>query len=563
MSPSLGQSALLEDCIQHILSFLRFNQVPTLCSLLRVNKALYRITVPILYQNPFLLVHNRKLDETERTERLILLLRLFISELDPSLRAELPPWLAEDEDEDEDKGEGDTSQQKPDVVGSGGYFYHYRRHDHSFLAIRAIPQLFGTITKAQSQATLARLDRVFLRHCGSRAQSICLPSSRATQFLDFIPTLSCLKRLEIHDVINMTTSSLDSLVEWIKLHDNIHGTLRELSIGGAAEYDDCHNERDMKDLVRLPQAFKTLATLDTRSWSEGWPMIDQISVEFLERLTMDYAEGQAPESGVDFLLRCRTLKVLDLFVPAQDTFQGVVKLSKSLHQHTSLYQPKTTSGVSQGVTLGGQGTVMPPIEKLYISGNHLNLRNALEDAAIGLSQSLRILKATSLARYDVREPSLTWGQPLGIQMPFLRELQLQGDITLEFRFSLLRCCPNLISLKLLVNGVESCGQENNPIEEILSLTKLQTLQLHGRWPLSMTFINGLATTLTGLKILDLARCFGVELSQIMMAVRHMEFLWRLGWAMEDLEDAEELSRYWSDHAPRIKIGEILWDEFSA
>ena len=159
-------------------------------------------------------------------------------------------------------------------------------------------------------------------------------------------------------------------------------------------------------------------------------------------------------------------------------------------------------------------------------------------------------------------PSLTWGRPLlDIRMPFLQELQLQGDIALEFHFSLLRCCPQLQSLKLLVNGLESCQQEGNPLEEILQLHGLQTLQLLGRWPLTMSFIRGIVSHLTGMKMLDLARCYGVDLDSVMKEVRTMDHLSRLGWYMAEVEDADELLARWSERAPRIRIGDIHWNEF--
>ncbi|KAF9169107.1 hypothetical protein BGX21_010961 [Mortierella sp. AD011] len=563
MPPSHRQPTLLVECIEHIISFLRSNHLPTLCSLLLVNKTFFKITVPILYQSPFVLVRNeRRFAVDEKPDRLILLLRLFFSELDPSLLADLPPYSVEDDDDQDviDRKDQEPlliTQRKSFIAESGGYFYYYRRHDHDFIADYAIPWLFGTVTNAQSQAVLTQLDKMFLKHCGSRIHSLCLASVRATQLRGCIPILTCLRRLEIHDVINMTTSGVDALVEWIKFHNDIHGTLRELRLGGVAEYG--RSSEDMKDLVRLPQAFKTLVALDTSFWSEGWSMIDQIPLESLERLIMDYGEGRAPESKVDFLLRCRSLRILDLFVPEADTFQGVVRLFRSLHQPTS-YQPEVVSGEPLKVTPGEQ-VCIPPIERLYISGDHLNLRNAMEDAAVGLSKSLRVLKVTSLARQNVVKPSLTWGQPSETHMPFLSDLQLQGDITLEFHFSLLRCCPNLISLKLLVNGLESCGQVDNPIEEILSLRKLQILQLHGRWPLSMTFINGIAPNLTGLKMLDLARCFGASLHQVMKAIHKMEYLWRLGWDNEDVDDAKEAIEYWRTHTPMIRVGPIQWEEF--
>ncbi|KAF9946829.1 hypothetical protein BGZ65_009358, partial [Modicella reniformis] len=413
----------------------------------------------------------------------------------------------------------------------------------------------------ETLSILAQLDEIFLRHCGTRVLSFCLPSTRVQQFSSLIHTLANLKRLEIHHIKGISEPILQALVEWIKEHDKVHGTLNELQIGGLSEFDE-YDTSDMQDLIQLALTFKTLRSLDTRSWSEAWSMIDQLAIESLERLVMDYGEGHAPEKGSSFLLRCRSLKVLDLFIPAPDTFQGAVELFKSRLQ-LSLPEPKITLDKTPYFPCNGFGAVLPPVERLNISGHHQNLRNALEDAAVALSQSLRVLKVTSMERYDVLKPTLTWGRPFEIyQMPFLHELQLQGDIALEFHFSLLQCCPNLTSLKLMVNGMDSCSQVDNPIDEILSLKRLQTLQLLGRWPLTTEFLQGIAKNLTGLKMLDLARCFGVNLDDVMKAVYRMEFLWRVGWSMEDADDEElELLACWSSRAPQILIGFIHWDEF--
>ncbi|KAI1318758.1 hypothetical protein EDD11_005829 [Mortierella claussenii] len=626
------QPTLLVECVVHVLSYLKYNQVPTLCSLLRVNKTFFRLTAPILYQNPFLIVYNRLWSEDEKTWRLAWLLRQFLSEIDPALQKELPPWSTEQDDDEDgyrdddqirnrhsilpvvpftkgtmakisflkpcatsdaslaqnlqrgdsqvpfeqhyravkdsihhslmnngdtgsmEEGHKDNIERPPSYSAEiGGYFLHYRRQDHSFLAANAIPRVFRTITRIQCQSILGQLDGIFLRHCGSRVQSMCIASIHVQQFSGYIPMLSCLKRLEIHHVKRITPTILDALVEWIQQHNKTHGTLRELQIGGLTGIDD-DDMSSMKELVRLPQAFKTLLAFDTRAWSEAWSIVDQIPVEALGRLAMEYGEGQAPTTSVNFFLNCRYLKVLGLFIPAPDTFRGVAKLFR-------MQQGNEARDIPLDTALTGYGLGIPPVERLYISGDHVNLRNALEDAAVGLSQSLRILKASSLARHSVLKPSLTWGRPLEIHMPFLQELQLQGDIALEFHFSLLRCCPHLTVLKLMVNGMESCGQENNPLDEILGLKKLQTLQLLGRWPLSLTFVEGIAYNLTGLKILDLARCFGVSLGQVMETVYSMAFLWRVGWDMEEETDADLLLKQWKEWAPKVKIGFIHWNEF--
>ncbi|KAG0208358.1 hypothetical protein BGX28_000652 [Mortierella sp. GBA30] len=558
---------LLLECIQHILSYLQLNQLPTLCSLLTVNRTMFQLTLPILYQSPFVLVRDsRHWKDEEKTRRLVSLLRLFLSELDPALREMLPPSIIDDSDNEEEDWDSDYAKGPSPTCTAPvrGYFFHYRRHDHSVLAAYAIPRWFGAITRRQSQGILAHLDQAFLAHCGGRAISLCLDATRVNSFNSSITSLACLRRLEIHHIKEVTESSLGELVEWIRKHDSIHGTLRELQLGGLTAYVDDDDTNNQACLVQLPQAFKTLNVLETKSWQEAWTMIKEIPVEALYRLAMEYSDGVATPHGSDLLLRCKALKVLDVFVTAPDMFQGLADMVRT---HSLPAQSSSTSYTTTIAYVGCDSNVLsiggvPPIERLYLSGHHANLRNALEDATVGLSQTIRILKATSIERHNVLKPSLTWGGPgLDIQFPFLQELQLQGDIALEFHFILLRRCPNLQSLKLLVNGMESCQQADNPLEEILSLRRLQTLQLLGRWQLEMTFIQGIASNLTGLKILDLERCFGMDLDDVMQAVHTMSYLSRLGWDEDEVDDANEVVARWQKRAPRIRIGHVHWNEF--
>ncbi|KAF9132762.1 hypothetical protein BGW39_011344 [Mortierella sp. 14UC] len=606
---------LLQECIQLVLSYLQFNQLPTLCSLLRVNRTLFQLTTPILYWNPFLTVRSRGIwSEDEKADKLEQLLRLFISELDPALRAQLPPLAYMDEDDEQEDWTSNavssvasqSATSIPDI--SRGYFYHYRRLDHSFLASRAIPKVFGTFSRSHSQAVLAQLDKVFLLHCGDRALSICMATPRVKSFTGMIPILKCLRRIELHRMECVTDENLQEMVDWIKTHNETHGTLRELQMGGHSEYDNrCYDDgadsqrfesrryykasefddddtNSRRDLVLLPQTYRTLTELDTRSWSGAWPMIDQVPVEELFRLVMDYGEGVAPDKGTSFLLRCKGLKVLDLYVPAMDTFRDVAYLFKSRFHPTSIpedeHQAATAAGAGAAATASTSnapstptparntlkdGTaILPPVEKLYISGHHGNLRNALEDAPVGLSRTLRILKVTSMERHAVEKPSITWGYPLlQVEMPFLVDLQLQGDIALEFHFGVLRSCPNLVSFKLMVNGLFSCAQAGNPVDEILSLRKLQTLQLLGKWTLTKEFVRGIGIQLTALKMLDLARCCGVELEELLESVEGLEFLWRVGWDMEEVDGADALVERWRTRAPHVTVGFIQASEFYA
>ncbi|KAG0043052.1 hypothetical protein BGZ83_011892 [Gryganskiella cystojenkinii] len=616
---------LFVECLEHVLSYLRNNQLPTLISLLRVNSTVFHLTVPLLYRNPFLVVHDhRSWTPEQKEERLVLLLKLFLSELEPSLREQLPPIAQGEEDEEEewdesrdgylaqlqkkdpaDLSEIDTKKESVLPVlhrGEGGvrkYFYHYRKQDHSFLARCAIPTVFGgrnhftgvmdmtALFKAASSANkinvdkarvvqqrvdkdrtiLSRLDQLFMLHCNFHLLSLRLSALRVHQFREALPFLSKLQGLDIQHIESLeeTEEKLDELVDWIQTHDRTFGTLRELTLGGLTEFE-LYDNGSSPELVRIPLAFKKLTVLDTRSWTVAWSMIDKVPVEELERLAMDFGEGERPMNEAQLLTRCKNLKVLDTYVPGPDTFSDVVDLY--MHRMGVPVVDFPTAPTASDVTLADRWTAppcLPPIERLYISGEHYNLKHAIQDAAIGLSQSLRVLKATSMERRSVEKSTLTfWSTHLSnFHMPFLHELQLQWDIALEFRFESLQYCPNLVTLRLMVNGLESCGRPENPMDPILDLPKLQTLQLMGRWPLTRVFIDQIPKKLTGLKILDLERCFGVELNEVMESVHTMEFLWRVGWVFEPEkeEQGKEVITYWGQKAPQIRVGAIEFSEY--
>ncbi|KAF9586473.1 hypothetical protein BGW38_004369 [Lunasporangiospora selenospora] len=472
MSNTHPQPTLLLECLQHVLSYLQFNQLPTLCALLRVNSTLFSLTAPILYSSPFAAIRANAgvwRDSTDRTYRQVQLLCLFFNELDPSLKAQLPRYstylVFDEEDEDEDDGDENGARSKAPAAMQR-YFRHYRYHDHAFLVQDVIPLLFETTTQSQHNHVLSVLDTLFLSHCGDRVVSMCIPSTNIRRFTPFLPSLACLRRIEIHRIQHITEPLLEELVEWVEAHNQIHGTLRDLRIGGITDYYD-FDMSDLAMLVRLPQAFKCLSVLDTRSWSTAWEVIDQVPVQRLERLVMDHGEVQSTD-GIQsqFLQRCPQLKVMDLFVPRPDTFRELARISMELSDFGQV--PTQHSPLSSS-------SLLPPIERLYISGDHDNLRNAVQDSIVGLCRTLRVFKATSVARQPTLVPSLTWGFPQSVHLPYLQELQLHGDIVLEFRFSLLLSCPNLSVLKLMVNGLDSCAQEGNPMYPILTLQYLQTL----------------------------------------------------------------------------------------
>ncbi|KAF9419452.1 hypothetical protein BGZ94_009402 [Podila epigama] len=530
----------------------------------------FGLTTPILYSSPFALVkyNSVKWNVEERTERLVMLLRLFLAELDPDLQAQLPPWTTEEDDENLEEGwidDDDVCESKNKVKDKNGvhsparqYFHHYRVHDHSFLVTKVIPLVFGAVSdKRASQTILQTLDQLFHHHNGGSALSMCISVKRVAHLESLLPKLSSLRRIEVHNIEDISEDILDKVIDWIKRHDERFGTLRELQIGGLTEYDEYDLSRD-KFMIKLAQAIRALTVLDTKSWTEAWLMVDELPVEELERISLEYGGNQASSQGGKFLLRCKRLKILDLFVPTPDTFRPVAEyVSQAAAAKDGLSFSTLSLSPSRTTTMSPMTASVPPIERLYLSGTLNNLKTSVEDAAAAFASTLKILKATSITRHQTLVPSICWD---GVFMPHLTELQLQHDIALGLSFSLLaKVAPNLTILKLLVNGYQSCGQDNNSVDGILMLSKLQVLQLLGVWPLRKSFIQGLAWQVTGLKILDIERCFGIELDETMETLSKMEYLWRLGWDLSD-ED-EDITKKWQSRAPRIQIGPIGWDEY--
>ncbi|KAG0236247.1 hypothetical protein BGW42_003892 [Actinomortierella wolfii] len=549
---------------------------------------MFEQAVAFLYNNPFAAAAS-ELNWSKRelvSKRHAALLTTFLLEADPQVVSELPPWslkqrrrqqpvhgafghpaevarmkrtmrlgtlddkkralllsslgerIDDDEEEADDHNDGNEDEDKA-LERRRRFYHHYFRHfryqNVNIIPVEALMRVFPTITNEEIPHLRRRLTRAFMMHNPSNVLSLSLnaPDMASMDIRAVIPSLSSLRFIQIDQLTALQESEIGSVVDWITHHNELHGSIKHLTLGGYYD-EDKYSDGNRTYLVKIVQAFPSLLTLVMTQWSEAWRNIGEIPLTTLRRLVMDHGGGCPRPEDADFLSRCERLEILDLYVAEVDPFDKLAQ--RYLAHHRWAHDNQTNSegnthsrSLIKAVPLPG----IPPIRKLYISGEGTDshLRNAFDNAPVALSQTLRVLKVSSLDRFPVDRPSLTWGGgvSIGLQLPFLQELQLQGDIALEFPFHLLGCCPNLASLRIVVSGLESCARAGNDLDPILTLSKLQVLQLIGQWPVTAVWLEKLATCATGLKILDLEGCTTIELQDVLERVGRMPHLRRLGW----------------------------------
>ncbi|KAF9129408.1 hypothetical protein BG015_004145 [Linnemannia schmuckeri] len=97
-SPTASLSSLPPECLEHILAYHR-SDLTLLHALLLVNRTFFQLTVPLLYQSPFLLIKASDRDRLpyEKFKRQVKLLWLLLSSVHhlPWVRQELPPFADE------------------------------------------------------------------------------------------------------------------------------------------------------------------------------------------------------------------------------------------------------------------------------------------------------------------------------------------------------------------------------------------------------------------------------------------------------------------------------------
>ncbi|KAG0253226.1 hypothetical protein BG011_006486 [Mortierella polycephala] len=561
----------------------------TLHALLLSSRRLFLRTVPILYKSPFQLIeHSRQWNREEKDKRSALLLALLLT----SRRREIAIQSAAVAT----TTMLTTATTTPSSL-TAGHVHHPQlprypyRHQQSFLTATTDYLRFYT---DQHNISLLR-PLVTLRSMASESKTYILDESRSMTDLQtdvaislnmyrsekvkvigqpiariplivhYLPKLKSLVRLELSEI--PYDCQIEPTIEFIRVHDACHNTLREIKIKG--NDDSTHQQYPgHTNLIRIVQAMREPEVVDARHWREATDVLDQIPVDSLRTLLLALSDTPPINISVpEYLARCGKLERLRMRISDKGLFAWATAearismnqdhqraLSRSLLlptsrlHHTSSSSSLSSSYLSTPPTSASwqyhhhhfydeepepwlQGP--PPIKSLELVGDDKSLLSAVQDAVDAFRDTLKDLKAVSMAVTMEYEPEfnikpLTWSWP----MSQLTVLDLEGEIALSFEFSALGFCPMLRTLRLSLPPYMYSTSENGDqlndmkarIPMICLATSLMDLELYGKWTVSDALLGKMVKAMARLTNLYIVDCVEYTMGGVLEVINKSKLL---------------------------------------
>ncbi|KAF9921778.1 COPII coat Sec23p-Sfb3p heterodimer component [Linnemannia zychae] len=318
------------------------------------------------------------------------------------------------------------------------------------------------------------VSHLLVLYCPEDVKVVGQPIARIPVLL--IPHLQRLRnliRLELSEI--PYGCKIEPVLEFIRVHDAFHGTLKEIKIKGGEDQNH-HLEPTHKQL-----AMRTPEVVDARHWKEAILVLDAIPVDCLRTLILGLAD-MPPNyiSASEYLQRCIYMEELRMPVRDDKLFAWAVKGRKKQKQ-----KPPHQ---------------LPHMRSLELFGDDQVLMPAVRDAVDAFRDSLESLKVMSMA--TISKESIYYSLPIdwSWQLSKLSVLDLEGEAALAFEFSALAHCPALITLRLSLPPYFYSSSEDDQILDELKVkmpqiclaTRLLDLELLGKWPIS----DGCATAMS-------------------------------------------------------------------
>ncbi|KAF9968786.1 hypothetical protein BGZ70_007672 [Mortierella alpina] len=492
-APLASLPSLPIECLQLILAH-HDGDLTTLHALLLVNRTFFQLAVPLLYRSPFRLVRSYEHDKLpwDKFKRQVKLLWLLLCSVihQPWVRDELPPFSAEfpllhnptrnrlcsDGEDRHDLQESLEAATRgwptgrlvgvtaPDRDLTIDYLRYYTHHDHTTLS-DAFPTLFPSLIcyhmdQWSNSEDMIRIrntvERALLLHHAEGIVTLAAPITRIHLFLEAVPRLLRLRRIELHDI--KLEFKADDAIEFVRRHDQItsgqqsqqghrgsvfreygpieqgamksgtseHGasataaepndiqdhsvvSLTEVKIGGPGDYGII----EKPDLYRILQAMSQPKVIDLTGWRGAVLDLAQVPVHSLETLLMRLDRPLPKACPVEtFLQRARNLKNLQICIsPVHGgIFRWAVQWrnEKNSIAHRRLEQEVASASVPQDLDKIWPGVNERQeelgLKTLSLAGETTATVWALTGATEAFSRTLEVLKANS------------WKRPVGIPL---------------------------------------------------------------------------------------------------------------------------------------------------
>ncbi|KAF9575911.1 hypothetical protein EC968_001294 [Mortierella alpina] len=494
-APAASLPSLPIECLQLIIAH-HDGDLTTLHSLLLVNRTFFQLAVPLLYRSPFRLVRSYEHDKLpwDKFKRQVKLLWLLLCSVihHPWVREELPPFSAEfpvlhnptrdrlcsGEEDRQDLQERSRPASTLDratgrFVGATtpgrdltiDYLRYYTHHDHTTLS-DAFPTLFPSLicyhmdqwsTSKDMIRIRNTVERALLLHYSEGIVSLAIPITRIHLFLEAVPRLFRLKRIELHDI--KLEFKAEDAIEFVKRHDEVtsghqarqgqrgstnrglgpiaqraielSGTLDHETCSTVEEPDDIHIHSlvsltevkiggpgdygiiEKPDLYRILQAMRQPKVIDMTGWRGAVLDLAQVPVHSLETLLMRLDRPIPRTCPIEtFLQQARNLKNLQICIsPAHGgLFRWAVEMRNegNIIAHRRLEQEVLNGALAQEPDKIWPGLNEKQeehgLKTLSLAGETAATVWALTGATEAFSTTLEVLKANS------------WKRPVGIPL---------------------------------------------------------------------------------------------------------------------------------------------------
>ncbi|KAG0047120.1 hypothetical protein BGZ83_007756 [Gryganskiella cystojenkinii] len=397
--------------------------------------------------------------------------------------------------------------------------------------------------------TRNEIERSFLLHRPDLIKTLSIPIPR----LSIVASLGSSKfarlyRFELYGV--SWYCDLDQAVEFLELHGEQFGTIKELKIAGPNDV----RQLQKPSLAPIVRTIRHPKVLDLSRYKEATRDLNLFEIQNLSGLEkllfdLDYVPPPPPESVPAPTTTAATV-VPSMVAPAP-TLSSMTKLMTNFqlrspsptdaqpyvsqdnddqdeddnHTLAKIRQCKSLTHLQMGIqsadafawavkwSSSPKQKRLPPLKVLNLSSNKTEiLKTALEDGLLAFQDTLESVKAVAIKLYMVMEPSSlppTFGWSWNLNR--LKSLSLRGEIAAWFELESLRYCPALQDLNLTLHPYTPPRPDH--LDKVSRLApQLSSLAIVGRWFLSDAFLMQLSLGLPKLTRFCLDGCQADDLT---------------------------------------------------
>ncbi|ORZ27418.1 hypothetical protein BCR41DRAFT_346755 [Lobosporangium transversale] len=248
----------------------------------------------------------------------------------------------------------------------------------------------------------------------------------------YVMILRSLVRLELSEI--PYGCKMEGIIEFIRVHDAVHNTLREIKIKGAEDLNQHpHQNRAHCGLVKIVQSMRTPTVVDARCWREAILVLNHIPHEYLKTLLLGMGDMPPPNMMVaQYLESCLMLEELRMPVRDEGLFAWAKKARlATLSSSSSLARRRGAAAAASAPSRPGSVPLTGSNSRTSSSDSKSSMSSSgssCNDGPYLISNSLTSLSSSSLLSPSATAATLATtatSVPSSSPLPFPTSWQLR------------------------------------------------------------------------------------------------------------------------------------------